>query len=97
MIGQALSGSPVVGDTVWPHEAVRDVIEEVASDDPENGFMVGLLNSRGIRWRNLYDGGSQERQLVEKYTGFASTVSDQWPRNASVLRRIADLYRADAR
>jgi hypothetical protein len=96
-IGQALSGSPVGGEGAWPHEAVRDVIESVASPDLESGFQVGLYNSRGCTRRSPYDGGEQERQLVERYNGYAASVGDRWPRTAALLRRIAEGYRADAR
>lgn len=97
MIGQALSGSPAGDDGAWPHETVRDVIESVGSPDLESGFQVGLYNSRGCTWRNPYDGGAQERQLVEQYNGYAATARDRWPRTSAMLRRIAEGYRSEAR
>jgi hypothetical protein len=96
-IGQVLSGSPHGDDGAWPHPAVRDLIEEVASIELERGLEVGLYNSRGVITRDLREGGAQEHSLAERYTGYAATVSDRWPRTAAMLRRIADTYRADAR
>lgn len=96
-IGQVLSGSPNGDDGAWPHPAVRDVIEEVASIELERGLEVGLYNSRGVVTRDLTEGGAQEHKLAERYTGFAATVSDRWPRTAAMLRRIAGTYRAEAR
>jgi hypothetical protein len=97
MIGQVLSGSPRGSDGSWPHPAVRDVIEECASIELERGIEIGLYNSRGVVQRSLTEGGSQERQLAEQYSGSANAVGDRWPRTAAMLRRIAEAYRADAK
>jgi hypothetical protein len=96
-IGQVLSGSPMGPDGGWPHIAVRDVIEQVASADLENGIEIGKYNSRGVVSRQIGEGGAQERQLAERYAGFAAALSNQWPRTAAMLRRMAERYLADAR
>ena len=97
MIGQVLSGSPVGADGAWPHESIRDLIEELACKDIEVGFKVGLYNSRGIVSRGLADGGALERELADRYAGFATQCCDRWPRTAASLRRIAESYRAEGR
>lgn len=96
-IGHVLSGSPGGVDGAWPHEAVRDVIEEVASAQIERGVEVGIYNSRGVVSKHPTEGGVQERQLAERYAGFAVAIGDRWPRTAAMLRRLADGYRAQAR
>ena len=96
-IGQVLSGSPMGVDSAWPHIAVRDIIEEVASAELESGIEIGKYNSRGVVSRQIGEGGVQERQLAERYAGFASAVGDRWPRTAAMLRRMAERYRTDAR
>ena len=96
MIGQMLSGSPHGPDGGWPHPAVRDVIEEVASPDLERGIEIGVYNSRGTIVKDPYEGGTQERKLAERYEGYAKAAADRWPRTAALLRRIADGYRKDA-
>jgi hypothetical protein len=95
-IGHVLSGSPLGPDGAWPHPAVRDVIENVASDDLDRGITVGVHNGRGIVSKELFEGGAQERALAEKYDGSAAIVRDRWPRTAALLRRLADGYRAEA-
>jgi hypothetical protein len=96
-IGQLLSHCPPDQDGTWPCRAVRDLIESVASDDLDQGLSVGLYNSRGVTTRNPAAGGVLERGLAERYAGLAVAVADESPRTASMLRRIADDYRADAR
>jgi hypothetical protein len=94
-IGEALSGSPAGPDGVWPHPAVRDLIEDMASVELERGFEIAVYNSRGVVSKALREGGVQERQLADRYAGFAGAIADQWPRTAAMLRRIADGYRAE--
>ena len=96
MIGQVLSGSPSGPDGAWPHPAVRDLIEELASDDLERGIGVGLRNSRGAVTKTLDEGGAQERALADQYDKDAAAVAGRWPRTAALLRRMAESYRADA-
>lgn len=95
-IGQVLSGSPCGPDNLWPHPLVRDVIEEVESKELESGFLAGLYNSRGIVGKSLDEGGAQERQLADKYAGFATAISSRWPRTAGILRHIEKWYRQEA-
>lgn len=96
MIGQMLSGSPPDPDGAWPHSAVRDLIEEIASEDLERGIEVGIYNSRGVVSRSPDEGGDQERGLADMYDGYARLVADRWPRTAAMLRRIRDGYRQEA-
>ncbi len=92
MLGELLSGSPYGEDGAWPHPAVRDLIEEVASTSFERGVEIGAFNSRGVMIKNPAEGGDREREIAQRYAGFAATVRDHWPRTAAMLKRIADGY-----
>jgi len=92
-IGKLLSHSPSGSDGIWPHEAVRDIIEQYESRDVEKGIEVGLFNQRGVTLRALGEGGKQERGLAEKYQEQADEIKYRWPRTAAVLGRIADSYK----
>lgn len=96
-IGGALVHTPPDPDTVWPHTAVRNLIEELGNEHLENGIEIGVYNSRGVFMKSLTAGGEQERQIAEKYQGYANHVADRWPRTAAMLRRIARTYTSDAR
>lgn len=96
MIGQVLSGSPSGTNGVWPHPAVCYVVEELANNDLERGFEIGLINSRGAMFELLTEGGVQEHQLAERYNTFASAIRESYPRTSTMLRRVADRYRAMA-
>lgn len=96
-IGQILSSAPKGTDDVWPHEAVRDLLDDLSNDDLDLGLQLGVYNGRGVTTRAMGEGGDQERVLVEKYRGYARRVRDRWPHTAHVLEQIAGGFERDAR
>lgn len=95
-IGHVLSCSPDDTDGVWPAVAVRDAVEEVASERMDSGIIKGKLNRRGVSLRGVFDGGSQERDLSGQYSRMARQVANRWPRTATILRAIASEYEGEA-
>ena len=91
-IGEMLSSAPPDKDGSWPCLAVRDVMEDINSEEIFDGFEIGVINSRGVTSRSLTEGGAQERQLVAKYQGFADRIRAGWPMVAATLQRIAGSY-----
>lgn len=96
MIGQLLSRAPVGVDGVWPCEPVRELLEQIASQNMENGFVTGTHNQRGVTSRGVFDGGGQERTLSGDYRRQANEITAQWPTTAGLLRRIGESYDRDA-
>lgn len=92
LIGQTFAHAPVDADGIWPPVPVRELIESIGSRQLENGAIIGRLNSRGVTWRGVYDGGSQERTLAEQYKQWGLAVQVYWPRTARILRAIAESY-----
>jgi hypothetical protein len=95
-IGHLLSASPVGIDGFWPHEMIRDLIEEIGSEELEQGISTGVYNARGVVTRSLVEGGGQERALADDYDRQAVTIEARWPRTGALLREIARGYRRDA-
>ena len=95
-IGELLSHSPAAADGSPLHEAVRDVLEELRSDDVERGIEIGIYNARGVTSRGVMDGGAQEWALAKIYRGHSEAARD-WPRTRKVLTRLTESYEADAR
>ena len=88
--------SPIGEDGLWPHEAVRDIIEAEESLDIERGITISLYNRRGTVSKDLREGGAQERELVRQYEGYSAAMADRWPRTAAMLRQIAASYKHEA-
>jgi hypothetical protein len=81
-------------DDCHPHEAVRNLIEEIGSSDIETGFGIEAFNSRGAVYRGR--GGDQERDLASGYQATADAFAARWPRTAAVFRGLAKSYLAVA-
>jgi len=96
-IGHVLAFSPDGEDGLWPHEAIRNVIEGLASDDVERGFEIQVANNRGVTSRSLGEGGNLERELANRYRSLAQSLVQSWPRTAAALRRIGMSYESDAK
>ena len=79
-------------DQKWPHQAIRETIEELKSDKLDEGFRVGIINKRGVSLRDIYEGGEQERKLADKYKFLAEKITVCWPRTAGLLRKIEKEY-----
>jgi hypothetical protein len=97
LIGHRLAFAPYGSDGAFPHEAVRDLIEEFANPKIENGIEIQIFNNRGVVSRAMAEGGGQERAIADRYLNYAKKVGDQHPRTAAMLRRIADNYLSHAR
>ena len=94
-IGKVLACAPVGNDGVWPCEPVRDVMEDIQSEDMMSGARTGVYNSRGVHWRG--EGGDQERELAEKYRKWAEALQVSHPFVASkLLMGLAKTYDHEA-
>jgi hypothetical protein len=92
-----LARAPADSDGVWPHVAVRNVIELLSNRLIDNHIRIGVLNSRGVVTRAVGEGGQQARNLAARYAAMSDAVKVEWPRTARILRQIARSYEADAR
>ncbi|HPW73504.1 MAG: hypothetical protein IPI63_09160 [Methanothrix sp.] len=75
----------------------RELIEDVGSEEIEKGIIIGIYNSRGVVSRSIGEGGALERKISERYLDYARKLSDNWPRTARLMKKIADRYELDAR
>lgn len=91
-IGYMFSHAPSsTSDGIWPHEVVRHLIEEIASNEVEEGIETERFNMRGVVSRAHGEGGRQERELALQAQN-ASEALSAWPRTASMLTRISQMW-----
>lgn len=62
-------------------EVVRDVLEELHSENMVHGVSIGAYNARGVHWRG--EGGDQERELAKKYRSWENSLRITHPFVAS--------------
>ncbi len=95
LIGQVLAHAPLSSkDRAWPHEAVRHVIETLASPQVELGIRIERFNMRGVFCKAMGEGGDQERSLPSQHE-WADASLDSVRTNA-LLELIAQAFGEDA-
>jgi hypothetical protein len=92
-IGQILAAAPVGDDGVWPCEPVREILEEIGSQDIAIGMGVGVYNSRGVV---LGEGGAQERELAGKYRTWSRQLAFEYSYVSNLVEQIAIKYERQA-
>lgn len=93
LLGSLFAYSPDGTDGIWPHEAVRAILDDL-HDRRLHGTMVAEINNqRGVHTRLRDAGGFQERELAIKYEFMANAVAASSPESARILRDVADGYR----
>ena len=94
-IGKLFSNAPAGEDGVWPNEAVREVMEDLRSEDISSGAHTGLYNARGVHCRG--EGGGQERELADKYRAWADALQFTHPFvSSSLLMSMVNTYEREA-
>lgn len=89
-IGAILARSPSDNlDNIWPHRAVRNVLENIRGKQITRGLTIERHNMRGAFSKAIYEGGKQERELAAQYTNWAVAIRERWPNVAQILLDIA--------
>jgi hypothetical protein len=91
-IGHLLAHAPLdPEDQVWPHKAVRQLVEQLSSDNVEQAVRIERLNMRGVYSKAMGEGGQQERALAEQAKIWAHAMPE-FPRTANMLSAIAEMW-----
>lgn len=94
-LGKLLASASEGKDGVWPNEAVRDVMEDLESEEISRGAHTGLYNARGAHFRG--EGGAQERELAAKYRRWAEALEFSHPFvSSSLLMTMVETYEYEA-
>lgn len=95
-IGQILAYSKSE-ENVWPPEAVCKIIDEIQSDELDNGFSIGIYNKRGTVTKSPFEGGQQERMLAAQFRRYADKWAIRYPRTTAILTKVAEHYENEAK
>ncbi len=94
VLGKILSYSPVGQDGLWPAECVRKVFESPHSDSLERHFIIAKEKQRGFYYASS---GINEERIAEDYKRQADGLQLLYPRTASILLRLSDVYFEEAK
>lgn len=84
-LGRLLANAPDGGDSVWPCEPVRDVLERLESEDISQSITTALYNARGAHFRG--EGGDQERDIAAKYRKWMAALEFSHPFVATTIMK----------
>jgi hypothetical protein len=89
-IGQVLAHSPTdPTDKAWPHQIVRELIEELKAEEVERGIEVGRSNMGGAHAINPKFPAALEHQRAAEAREWAMAALG-WPRTAAMLNSLAE-------
>ena len=95
MIGELLSKCSEGKDGVWPCESIREVIEDIGTEELATGLIIGRHNARGVVRRDK--GGTQELILAQQYRRWSREVAYEHEFTRHLLIQIAKDYEAEAK
>lgn len=72
-------------DGIWPHRALREILEELKDPDLELNLVIAKMNSRGVRSGSF----KQEKDEAKYYREQASKLAIIYPRTSLILNKIA--------
>lgn len=92
-VGEILGNSPIdEDDNIWPIRYVRDVIEDIYSDDVKHGVERGKFNSIGVYTVDAKNPGTNWSKRATKFREDAQKIRFQYPMTAIILDELAKNY-----
>ena len=88
-LGRLFAYSPIGKDGYYPHESVRDIIEELADDRLRSSYVSAECNKRGIY---SPDAGRTEKVMALKYKEHADGVRTIYPETAKIYDSLYESY-----
>lgn len=95
-IGRLLANSPEDENGMWPLPAVCELIDEVGSDNLDEGFIAGMCRGLMSSVRGVYDGGQQEREHAQRYRTWSKQIRSTSRHTARLLDKAAERYEEQA-
>ena len=83
-------------DGHWPHRSLRQLLENIDSNEIETGLGLSQFNSRGVTTKAMYEGGNQERELASIWEERAEKISTTWPKASAFCSEIAERWERNA-
>lgn len=88
-VGEVLGKAPMASDGIFPHEAVRDVLER--ADDVELTRAVASGKFTAASFRSVCDGRAEYKKALA-YREQARRIEIDYPQSAEILRILARYY-----
>lgn len=83
-------------DGAYPPHALRVLLERLRSDQLERGIEIESINSRGVYSKSIGEGGTQERELANRWLQNAKKIGPNWPKSKALCLRISETWNRHA-
>ncbi|MGH1280677.1 hypothetical protein [Bacillus basilensis] len=93
ILGECFAYSPRNNEEIFPHRALCTMFEKYYTEDIGKGFVLGILNSRGVYWGT---NGREEESLATKYENYARKIRIKFPKVSSELLKVSEDYKRQA-
>lgn len=93
-IGELLARCAPGNDGIWPCEPVRQVLEELGTEDMGRGMATGFYNLKEATWHGSH--GHEERQIARRYMEWSKQIAYDAPFSANVLETVSKFYDSEA-
>ena len=91
-VSRILAKVPIDEDGIWPHKALRNIIELEKNPELEEQIAIEKMNQRGATVRAINAGGKIEKEIASKIRSDIQTISNIYPRTARMLTIIEHDY-----
>lgn len=69
----------------WPQEEICQIIDELDNEILTTEFSVEIFNKNGMILKSVFEGGTNEMKLSEKYHNYANNIIYKYPITAKAL------------
>ena len=82
-------------DNGWPHQVIRDLIEELRCEEVERGIGTGRFNMGGAHAIDPKFPAALEHQQAAEARAWAR-IANRWPRTEAMLNSMAEHWESFA-
>lgn len=88
-LGKLFACSPSDTDDTFPHEVIRNKIEEIGNEELINSFASTIIYGRGVY---TLTGGKDEYLLAQKYGELSKKFAVRYPKTSKIFNNISRHY-----
>lgn len=81
----------------WPDENICKILENLNSEEINTGFHVQTFNNLGVKTRNVFEGGTIEKEKSNYYEKQSQKIKYKYPNTSKLIMGISRDYKKDAK
>lgn len=94
LLGRLFAYSPIGKDGYYPHESIREIIEELADESLRNSYEIAEHNKRGVY---SPDAGKTEKEMALRYKENADGIRIVYSESAKIYDNLCKSYNNESK